>query len=49
MGAEDVVHRAVLVDDRAARRRQRFDTLRAHSGTLTGAYGPRYLDQLRKE
>jgi hypothetical protein len=31
------------------RRQQRLDTLRAHSGTLTGAYGPRYLEQLRQE
>jgi hypothetical protein len=32
-----------------ARRRQRLDALRAHSGTLTGAYGPRYLERLRQE
>src|SRR3954471_4473895 len=32
-----------------ARRRQRLDALRAHSGTLTGAYGPGYLERLRQE
>jgi hypothetical protein len=31
------------------RRRHRLAVLRAHSGRLTGAYGPRYLDQLREE
>lgn len=31
------------------RRRQRLDALRAHSDILTGAYGPRYLKQLRQE
>jgi hypothetical protein len=31
------------------RRRHRLDVLRAHSGRLTGTYGPRYLDQLREE
>lgn len=31
------------------RRRHRLDVLRAGSGSLTGAYGPRYLEQLRQE
>ena len=39
------------VDEQAQgeRRRQRLDVLRARSGSLTGAYGPRYLEQLRQE
>jgi hypothetical protein len=31
------------------RRRRRLDALRAHSGSMTGAYGPGYLDRLREE
>ncbi len=31
------------------RRRRRLDALRAHSGGMTGAYGPGYLDRLRQE
>ncbi|MCA1696207.1 MAG: hypothetical protein LC749_16620 [Actinobacteria bacterium] len=31
------------------RRRERLDALREHSGALTGAYGERYLAQLRQE
>lgn len=30
-------------------RRRRLAALREHSGMLTGAYGPNYLDQLREE
>jgi hypothetical protein len=36
-------------DAQEDRRRQRLETLRSHSGTLTGVYGPRYLDRLRGE
>lgn len=32
-----------------ARRRHRLDVLRAHSGTMTGAYGSGYLEGLRRE
>lgn len=38
---------ALLAHDE--RRRQRLDALRAHSGSLTGAYGSGYLDRLRQE
>jgi len=31
------------------RRRRRLAAVREHSGILTGAYGPGYLDQLREE
>ena len=31
------------------RRRRRRDAVRAHSGTLTGAYGSGYRDQLRDD
>ena len=31
------------------RRRRRLGALRAHSGSLTGAYGSGYLDHLRDE
>jgi hypothetical protein len=34
---------------RDERRRHRLDVLRARSGSLTGAYGPRYLKELRQE
>jgi hypothetical protein len=30
-------------------RRRRLAALREHSGILTGAYGPGYLDRLRQE
>jgi len=31
------------------RRRRRLAAVREHSGILTGAYGPGYLEQLREE
>lgn len=31
------------------RRRHRLEALRAHSGSLTGAYGSNYLERLREE
>jgi hypothetical protein len=31
------------------RRRRRLAAVRGHSGALTGAYGPDYLDRLRAE
>lgn len=31
------------------RRRHRLDALRAHSGSMTGAYGSDYLEPLRQE
>ncbi|MDP9428755.1 MAG: hypothetical protein M3Q47_07730 [Actinomycetota bacterium] len=31
------------------RRRHRLDVLRAHSGSMTGAYGSDYLKRLRQE
>lgn len=31
------------------RRRRRLAAVREHSGVLTGAYGPDYLQQLREE
>jgi hypothetical protein len=41
-------HEAAQVS-REDRRRRRLDVLRAHSGTVTGAYGSGYLDRLRQE
>jgi hypothetical protein len=31
------------------RRRHRLDALRAHSGSMTGAYGPDYLKRVRQD
>ncbi len=31
------------------RRRERLESLRAHSGTLTGVFRPQYLERLRQE
>ena len=31
------------------RRRRRLEAVRRHSGSLTGAYGPDYLKNLREE
>lgn len=33
----------------AERRRHRLEALRAHSGSMTGAYGPEFLERLREE
>ncbi len=33
----------------AERRRHRLDALRAHSGSLTGAYDPEHRERLREE
>lgn len=41
-------HRAALHAHEENRRR-RLAALRKHSGMLTGAYGPNYLDRLHKE
>jgi hypothetical protein len=40
-------HAAQLAQDE--RRRRKLAAVRQHSGILTGAYGPDYLDQLRAE
>jgi hypothetical protein len=41
-------HRAAQ-QARDEHRRRRLAALREHSGALTGAYGPDYLDRLRQE
>ena len=41
-------HRAAQ-QAQTARRALRVAAIRKHSGTLTGAYGPGYLDDLREE
>ncbi len=50
-----LIVRLALEGQRAAReagkerRRRKLDALRKHSGVLTGAYGPDYLNHLRDE
>lgn len=34
---------------RVDERHRRLDAIRRHSGSLTGVYGPYYLDQLRED
>jgi len=41
-------HRAAA-QTRDERRRHRLDAVRAHSGCVTGVYGPEYLKNLRED